>query len=147
VDKILQILQRVWDNLIGRASGPMNLRLMIQPTVATFIAIRAGLKDAREGRPAFLWAALWNPPYRPELFQQGRKDVGKVFILAAALDSVYQLIVHRGVYVLELLIVATVLAIVPYVLIRGPVNRIARRIQIDQVIKRIEGVLTAKNHT
>lgn len=147
MDKILQILQRVWDNLIGRASGPMNFRLMIQPTVATFIAIRAGLKDAREGRPAFLWAALWNPAYRPELFQQGRKDVGKVFILAAALDSVYQLIVHRGVYVLELLIVATVLAIVPYVLIRGPVNRIARRIQIDQVIKRIEGVLTAKNHT
>jgi hypothetical protein len=147
MDKILQILERVWDNLIGRASGPMNFRLIIQPAVATFIAIRAGLNDARQGRPAFFWAALWNPAYRPELLQQGRKDVGKVFILAAALDSVYQLIVHRGVYVLELLVVATVLAIVPYVLIRGPVNRIARRIQIDQVIKRIEGVLTAKNHT
>ena len=138
MDKILQILQRVWDNLIGRTSGPMNFRLIVQPAVATFIAIRAGLKDPREGRPAFFWAALSDRAYRPELFQQGRKDVGKVFILAAALDSVYQLIVHHGVYVLELLIVATVLAIVPYVLIRGPVNRIARRTQIDQVTKRIK---------
>jgi hypothetical protein len=32
------------------------------------------------------------------------KDVEKVFLLAAILDVVYQLIVHRGVYILELLI-------------------------------------------
>ena len=50
-----------------------------------------------------------------------------MFILAMVLDSIYQLIVHRGVYVLELLLTATVLAIVPYVLIRGTVNRIMRR--------------------
>jgi hypothetical protein len=104
----------------------MNFRLMIQPAVASFLAIRAGLRDARDGRPAFFWAALSNPAYRPELLHEGWKDVGKVFMLAIVLDSIYQLIVHRGVYVLELLITATVLAIVPYVLIRGPVNRIAR---------------------
>lgn len=122
-----EILKRVWDNLIGRSSGPMNFRLIIQPTVAGIIAIRAGLNDAREGRPAFFWAALSNPAYRPELLHEGWKDVGKVFIVAMILDSIYQLIVHRGVYVLELLITATILAIVPYVLIRGPVNRIARK--------------------
>jgi hypothetical protein len=62
--------------------------------------------------------------------------VGKVFILAVVLDSIYQLIVHRGVYVLELLITATVLAIIPYVLVRGPVNRIARRrLAVEQVSK------------
>src|SRR6266404_4507612 len=134
-----EILKRVWENLIGRSTGPINLRLIIQPTVASIIAIRAGLKDAREGRPAFLWAAVSNPGYRPQLLRQGWKDVGKVFILAMVLDSIYQLAVNRGVYVLELLITATVLAIVPYVLIRGPVNRIARRKQIpDQVTKRMK---------
>jgi hypothetical protein len=138
-----KILERVWENLIGRTSGPMNFRLIVQPAVATFLAIRAGLNDAREGRPAFFWAALSDPAYRPELFQQGRKDVGKVFILAAALDSVYQLIVHHGVYVLELLIVATVLAIVPYVLIRGPVNRIARRKQIRPSHQKNEGAFNS----
>jgi hypothetical protein len=65
--------------------------------------------------------------------------VGKVFILALVLDSIYQLAVNRGVYVLELLITATVLAIVPYVLIRGPVNRIAQRKPIrEHVAKSIK---------
>lgn len=122
-----EILKRVWDNLIARASGPMNFRLIIQPAVACFLAVRAGLKDAREGRPTFLWTAVTNRGHRPELFRQGRNDVGKVFAIAVVLDSIYQLIVQRGVYVLELLIVAISLAVVPYVLLRGPVSRIARR--------------------
>jgi hypothetical protein len=133
-----EIFQRLWGNLIGRSTGPLNFRLLIQPTVAAIIAIRAGLNDAREGRPAFLWGVLLHPGHRPELLRQGWKDVGKVFILAVVLDSIYQLIVHRGVYVLELLITATVLAIVPYVLIRGPVNRIARRKQVrDETTKKM----------
>jgi hypothetical protein len=116
----------------------MHLRLIIQPTVAIILAIRAGLADARQGRPAFLWAAITNPAYRPELLREGWKDVGKVFILAVVLDTIYQLIVRRGLYLGELLIVATVLAIVPYVLVRGPVNRIRKRLarKQDVVAKR-----------
>ena len=106
-----EILKRVWENLIGRSSGPMNLRLVIQPAVAGVLAIRAGLKDAREGRPAFLWSAITNSAYRPELLRQGSRDVGKVFVVAAVLDAVYQLIVQRGVFLLELLVVAILLAI------------------------------------
>ena len=131
-----EILERLWENLAGRTSGPMNFRLIIQPAVATLLAIRAGLRDARERRPAFFWAAISDPAYRPELLHQGWKDVGKVFVLAIVLDSIYQLIVHRGVYVLELLITATALAIVPYVLIRGPINRIARRKPIPNHVTR-----------
>jgi hypothetical protein len=121
-----EILKRVWDHLIGRFSGPMNFRLIMQPAVAAIFAIREGLRDAREGCPAFFWAALTDSGHRRVLLREGWKHVGKVFILAIVLDSIYQLMVHRGVYVLELLITATVLAIIPYVLIRGPINRIAR---------------------
>jgi hypothetical protein len=121
-----EIFARVWQNLYARLAGPMNLRLIVQPTVATIFAIRAGLRDARQNRPAFLWAVLWNPAHRRELLRQGWKDVGKVFLLATILDLVYQLIVHRGVYILELLITAVTLAIVPYVLVRGPISRIAK---------------------
>lgn len=122
-----EILKRLWDNLIGRSTGPLNFRLIIQPAVAAFLAVRSGLKDAREGRPAFLWAVATNPAYRPAFLRHGWKDLGKVFIIAAVLDSIYQLYVHRGVYVLELLIVVIVLAIVPYILMRGPINRLAKR--------------------
>lgn len=56
-----EILARLWRNLYGRVDGPMNLRLIIQPTVATILAIRAGFRDARQDRPPFFWAVLWNP--------------------------------------------------------------------------------------
>ena len=120
------IFARVWQNLGGRLTGPMNLRLIVQPAVATILAIRAGLRDAREERGPFLWTVLFNPAHRRELLLQGWKDIGKVFLLAAILDVVYQLIVHRGVYTLELLITAVTLAIVPYILLRGIISRIAK---------------------
>jgi hypothetical protein len=126
-----EIFARLWQNLYARLTGPMNLRLIIQPAVATILAIRAGLRDAHQNRGPFLWAVLWNPAHRRELLQQGWKDVGKVFLIAAILDLVYQLIVHRGVHILELLITAVTLAIVPYVLIRGPISRIARLTRAD----------------
>jgi hypothetical protein len=121
-----EIFARLWQNLYARLTGPMNLRLIIQPAVATILAIRAGLRDAHQNRGPFLWAVLWNPAHRRELLQQGWKDVGKVFLIAAILDLVYQLIVHRGVHILELLITAVTLAIVPYVLVRGPISRISK---------------------
>ena len=129
-----EILRRVWENLIGRPTGPINFRLLIQPSIAIFFAVRSGLKDAREGRPAFFWGVVFKPGHRDELLNQGWKDIGKVFIAAMVLDAIYQLIVHRGVYVLEMLITATALAIVPYLLVRGPVNRIARRFLIERQV-------------
>lgn len=54
---------------------------------------------------------------------QVAKGPEAVFVVAVVLDAVYQLIIQRGVFLLELLVVAIVLAIVPYVLVRGPVSR------------------------
>ncbi len=56
-----EALRRGWENLIGRSDGPMNFRLLLQPAVAIFFAIRAGLRDARNGQPPFLWAFFSNP--------------------------------------------------------------------------------------
>lgn len=121
-----EMLTRFWENLIGRAGGPLTLRLLLQPTVATILAIRAGLKDAREGRPPYFWTILSSPTHRRDLLQQGWKDVGTVFILAVVLDVIYQFIVERWLYPGETLITAIVLAILPYLLIRGLVTRLAR---------------------
>jgi hypothetical protein len=51
--------------------------------------------------------------------------VGKIFAVAVVLDVICQLIVLRWVYPDEALLVATTLAILPYLMVRGPVNRIA----------------------
>jgi hypothetical protein len=47
--------------------------------------------------------------------------------MAIVLDFVYQLIVFRRLYPVEALDVAILLAVVPYFLLRGLVNRIASR--------------------
>ncbi len=70
---------------------------------------------------------------RRELLRQARKDVGKVFIVALILDSIYQVVVHSSIYTLELPITATVMAIVPYAITRGIVTRIARRLGVKPV--------------
>ena len=120
-----EMLTRLWENLGGRIGGPMSLRLLLQPTIATVLAIKSGLADARTGKPAYLWSVLTNSEGRHELLRSGWKSVAKVFTMAVVLDVVYQLIVNRWVYPLESVIVAFVLACVPYLLVRGPVNRIA----------------------
>jgi len=120
-----EMLTRLWENLGGRIGGPMSLRLLLQPTIATILAIRSGLADARAGKPPFFWTVLTNANDRRELLRSGWKSVAKVFTMAVVLDVVYQLIVARWVYPLEAVIVAFVLACVPYLLLRGPVNRIA----------------------
>jgi hypothetical protein len=43
------------------------------------------------------------------------------------MDVIYQWIVQRWIYPGETLIVAMALAVIPYLLLRGPVNRLARR--------------------
>ena len=48
------------------------------------------------------------------------------FLLALALDCAYQIMTIRFVYPLELLFTATLLALVPYALLRGPFNRLTR---------------------
>jgi hypothetical protein len=121
------IWMRFLDNMVARVSGPMKLRLFLQPTMATIFAIRSGLKDAREGRPPFLWTVLTDAASRQYLIKDGWKSVGKVFILAMALDIVYQIIVARFIYPLEVVVTAFLLAIIPYICVRGLTTRIARK--------------------
>jgi hypothetical protein len=124
---IADMIVRGWENFLARPTGSLNLRFILQPAIATLIAVRAGMKDAKEGRPAYLWAALTNPEYRWQLLHGGWKDMRTPFLIAATLDAIYQLIIHKFIYPLELLFTATLLALVPYFILRGPVNRIARR--------------------
>jgi hypothetical protein len=130
---------RIMHNLAERVTGPMHFRLLLQPGMATFFAIRDGLKDARECKPPYFWGLFTDKGEREAMVKNGWKSVGKVFILAIVLDVIYQLIEHRWtVYPGEAALVAIILAIVPYLLIRGPINRIACR-QRKVVKERLAG--------
>jgi len=121
------IWTRFAENLVDRISGPMKFRFVLQPVMAVIFAVIAGLKDAKTGKPPYFWALFTNPAERAGMLKDGWKSVGKVFVLALVLDIVYQIIVLHTVYPGEVLIVALALAIVPYLIVRGLVTRIAAK--------------------
>jgi hypothetical protein len=125
------LIDDVWvrftSDMAARVSGPMKFRLVLQPAMAAFFAIRSGLADAKAGRPPYLWNLLRDGTQREAMLKDGWKSVGRVFILALVLDVVYQLYVLHFVYVPQALAVALLLAIVPYLILRGLVTRVARK--------------------
>jgi Protein of unknown function (DUF1622) len=118
--------QRIIENFLGRLDGPLHFRFIVQPLTAMLFAVIDGVKDAKLGKPAYFWTVLSNPEQRKERLKHGWKRVGKIFIIAILLDIFYQLKVLHAFYPGETLTVAFLLAIVPYLALRGPVNRSLR---------------------
>ena len=129
---MFDLLSRIWHNLLERTEGPMNLRFYLQPAMSLFFAIRAAIRDSKNNTVPYLWRFMFSKEERLHVAKEGWKDVGKIFIIGTVLDIIYQLVVIYGketkdqFYPLESLIVAFLLAIVPYILFRGPLNRIIR---------------------
>ena len=126
METIRWMIWRGIERLRERASGPLNFRFVLMPTFVTFLAIRAAVRDARRGEPAFLWAVLANRRERHRLLRSAVRDIGRVFLMAIAIDALYQWVMLRDFYPVQSLIVAVGCAIVPYVLVRGPLARFLR---------------------
>jgi hypothetical protein len=95
--------------------------------MAMFYAYRDGLLDARSGRPPYLFTILTEPAERTELLAHGIKSVSRVIVLGVMMDTIYQLFVLGGRFRPLELVVVLLLAFVPYLMFRGPFNRLARR--------------------
>jgi len=120
-----ELVMRLVDNMVDRVSGPMKLRLVLQPLVAVVLAVIAGRRDVREGRAPYFFDIVTDPAHRRQRVIDGWKGIGKVFLVALALDVAYQLLVLEFVYPGEAVLVAIALAIVPYLLVRSLVARFA----------------------
>ena len=125
-------LTRIWHEIIARPEGPLAMRFYLQPIMALIFAVRDGIRDAKQNRPAYFWGMLAQSNQRRDLMQSGWKSVGKIFIVAIIMDIVYQLLVLRGIRPVQTILVAVTVAIVPYVLLRGPVSRIARTFEHER---------------
>ena len=112
--------------LIDRLHGPFSFRFVLQPTMAAIYAVRDGVLDAYAGKPAYFWNILSKPGRRAQLTQAWHR-VLRVMILGTVMDLIYQVIVFKTIHPLQLVVIVLGLAFVPYVILRGPINRIARR--------------------
>jgi hypothetical protein len=119
--------RRVWHQLIERPDEPMRFRFILQPLMAAILAIRHGLNDARTGRSPYFWTMLGNPRERAQRLNEGLNATARIILLGLVMDAIYQVIVLKRFYPAEAVIVALLFAFIPYVIMRGPAARIARR--------------------
>jgi hypothetical protein len=126
MSQMADLAARFWDELVSRASGPLAFRFYLQPVMATALAIRDGYKDASSGRSPYLWTIIHDPLRRRNRLREGIHAVARVLILGVVMDSIYQLFVMKAFRPLELVNIVVLLAFIPYVIVRGPAERIAR---------------------
>jgi hypothetical protein len=122
----LEVLQRIWHNMLERPGGPMTFRFFLQPTMAAVAALFDGLKDARTGRSAYFATILTNPAKRRARLDEGLISTARILLLGLCMDLIYQYVVFDVLHPAEAVIISILLAFVPYLLLRGPVARIAR---------------------
>jgi hypothetical protein len=123
----LKTIERLWTNLVERPSEPMAFRFILQPCMAALAAIKDGLADARTGKSVYLMTVLSKPEERVSRLREGLDATARIILLGIVMDAIYQFIVLKRFYPIEALIIALLLAFVPYLILRGPVARIARR--------------------
>lgn len=122
----LPVFERLWRNLLDRPSGPMTFRFVLQPIMVAMMALVDGVKDARSGRNPYLWTILSNPGKRSSRLHEGLISTARVIILGLGMDLIYQWLVFDTFHPAEAVIIAGLLAFVPYLLLRGPITRVAR---------------------
>ncbi|MDR0181820.1 hypothetical protein [Lysobacter arvi] len=117
---------RFYDDLIGRTQGPMSFRFFLQPTMALLMAVRDGVKDARTGRSPYFWTIVNAPETRRASLREGVKATTRILVLGLVMEIIYQYRVLGTFHVLEAINVIIALCFLPYLLMRGPINRLAR---------------------
>jgi hypothetical protein len=118
------IFNQLMEKMIGRIDGPMSFRLYLQPVMAIFLAFRDGRADAKAGRLPYFLSLFTEPEKRGQRIREGGKAISRVFFLAVALDLSYQFLEMPQLRLGGAVLVAIVLAILPYVILRGLVNRV-----------------------
>jgi hypothetical protein len=120
-------LGQLWKNILAEPRGPLTFRFILQPAMAVGAALRDGIDDARAGRSPFLWSMARGIEARGGLLWAAIRSTARMVILATAMDGVYQWLVLDTFYPREAVAIALLLGFIPYLLLRGPIGRIARR--------------------
>jgi hypothetical protein len=123
------VIERIWRNLFERSSGPLSFRFILQPSMAAIAAIHDGFKTVRTGHGSYSWTVARNPDKRVALLREGLNTTARIILLGLAMDLIYQLMVFDTFHPVEALIIAVLLAFVPYLLVRVLFTPIARRLR------------------
>lgn len=117
--------QRFWSDIVDRSRGPMTFRYFLQPTMAALAALWDGIADARAGRPPYFWSLLAGTSGRVVSLNEALVSTARIILLGLGMDMIYQLRVFEKFYPGEAVVFTLLLAFIPYLLLRGPISRVA----------------------
>jgi hypothetical protein len=126
MSELHEIFIRFWSDLMSRPEGPYGFRFALQPVMAIIMATLDGIKDARTGRSPYFRTIIFNPEKRTGRLLEGLRSTTRILLLGLAMELLYQFKVLHTFYINEAIVVIFVLAFLPYLLLRGPIERIAR---------------------
>ena len=122
-------LDRMWKDILAAPGGPLTFRFILQPAMAAIAAFRDGVHDARLARTPYFLALLRGTRTaegRVGRLWEGIVSTARILILGVVMDLIYQWLVFKTFYPGQTAVIAILLAFVPYLLLRGPMERVAR---------------------
>lgn len=120
MDSSLDIIGR----MIARFTGPMHVRLILQPVMAIILGARDGVHDARAGMPAFLSDLCTQPAGRKRHLKSAIERLLIPCIVAIVLDGIAQYLIFQKVRILGAIVLGVTIMGLPYALARELANRI-----------------------
>ena len=106
------IHDRFWSDISDRVHGPMTFRFLLQPSMALLAAVPDGIQDARVRHRGHL--------------RGGLISIARVALLGISMDVIYQFKVFDRFYPVEALMMALLLAVIPYFVLRWMIGLVAR---------------------
>jgi hypothetical protein len=122
----LEVHRRFWADIVDRLSGPMTFRFYLQPAMALLAAIPDGIRDARAGHKSFFWSSLWDSTATTGRLKEGISSIARVILLGLSMDVIYQLKALDQFFPAEAVMMAILLAIIPYFIFRWIIEHVAR---------------------
>ena len=110
----MEVHHRFWSDIQDRIHGPMTFRFYLQPIMALIAAIPDGIHDARSVQHDKLW--------------HGLLAIARIILLGLSMDVIYQYKVLDQFYPAEAVMMAILLAVLPYFLFRWIIGCIARKL-------------------
>ncbi|WBJ99385.1 hypothetical protein [Methylocystis parvus] len=95
--------------------------------MASIAALHDGVKDAKLDREPYFWTVLNDSERRSSRLRESVLSTARIILLGLGMDVIYQYKVLGAFYPGEGALVALLLAFIPYLLLRGPIARVARR--------------------
>jgi hypothetical protein len=114
-----EYLRQMWE-------GPGHFRFLLQPALAIALAIRDGVRDAKQGKPPFLvWLIAHRVSWAERLWLLIR-HLALPLCLAVGMSFAFQIDIQGRFRPVPALGFAIFLVLLPYILVRAASNRAAR---------------------